>query len=170
MESGRETSRSRDSTRRAPRTSSPAFPDDRRAHAPRPSDHGCFPVEPIRSPPSPTSLSTSREKEINLPAIGETDARPGRRCERKLTDATQAVDGDSLRRSSSTSLESCARSSRVRYALNRPRGRTFKPNRGALPLTASICLVTFPVRRWSINPKSDGRSAQSGGTSGCCAN
>ena len=95
LESGRETSRSHDSTRRAPRTSSAAFPDDRRAHAPRPSDHGCFPVEPIRSPLHPSSLSTSREKEINLPAIGESDARAGRRCERKLTDAMQAVDGDS---------------------------------------------------------------------------
>jgi len=77
---------------------------------------GVFPLNPFDPPPHPPHFPTSREKEINLPAIGETDARPGRRCERKLTDATQAVDGDSLRRSSSTSLESCARSSRVRNA------------------------------------------------------
>ena len=109
LESGRETSRSHDSTRRAPRTSSPAFPDDRRAHAPRPSDHGCFPVEPIRSPLHPSSLSTSREKETNLPAIGESG------CSRRPTmrEKTHRCDASGRRRLLTSLLFDLARELRA---------------------------------------------------------
>ena len=158
MESGRETSRSRDSTRRAPRTSSPAFPDDRRAHAPRPSDHRRFPVEPIRPPPPPILTFNESGKEINLPAIGESG------CSRRPTmrEKTHRCDASGVRRLLTSLLFDLTRELRAVVAcalcVKRAEGVNVQTVGGP-----ALCLVTFPVRRWSINPKSDRRSAQIGG-------
>ena len=111
-----------------PSTSS-RFPDDRRAHAPRPRI-----TVFSRFVRSPSSLSTVGKK--NTHAKRSDNARHD-------AEKTHRCDASGRRRLLTSLLfdllESCARSSRVRYAWAGEGAIQTEP--GALPLTASICLV-----------------------------